>query len=155
LAVGLTALTATLVAWLLATVRFLFPNALLQPPARLKVGFPHDYPSGRVETRFADRHGLWIVRGTIHGRSQIYALRAVCTHLGCTPIWQEGEQKFKCPCHGSGFTKEGLHFEGPAPRPLERYAIRVAEDGQLEVNKGRLFRQELGQWQDPASYVEV
>jgi cytochrome b6-f complex iron-sulfur subunit len=48
-----------------------------------------------------------------------------------------------------------MNDEGPAPRPLERYAIRVAEDGQLEVDKGRVFRQELGEWSDPASYVEV
>ena len=50
---------------------------------------------------------------------------SVCTHLGCTPNWLEGEQKFKCPCHGSGFYKDGINFEGPAPRPLERYAIRI------------------------------
>ena len=41
--------------------------------------------------------------------------RAVCTHLGCTPNWLEAEQKFKCPCHGSGFYKDGINFEGPAP----------------------------------------
>ena len=52
-------------------------------------------------------------------------------------IWLDAEQKFKCPCHGSGFYKDGINFEGPAPRPLERYAIRVAEDGQLEVDKSR------------------
>jgi len=68
--------------------------------------------------------------------------------------WLEAEQKFKCPCHGSGFYKDGINFEGPAPRPLERYAIRVAEDGQLEVDKSRTFQQELGQWQDPDCYVK-
>jgi len=68
-------------------------------------------------------------------------------------MWHQDEGKFKCPCHGSGFTHEGLNFEGPAPRPLERYAIRVADDGQLEIDRNRLFYQELGQWRDPASYV--
>lgn len=67
----------------------------------------------------------------------------------------EDEQKFKCPCHGSGFYKNGINFEGPAPRPLERCGIRVAEDGQLEVDKSRTFREELGQWHNPASYVAV
>jgi cytochrome b6-f complex iron-sulfur subunit len=80
-------------------------------------------------------------------------LRTYCTHLGCTPLWLDAEQKFKCPCHGSGFSKEGINLEGPAPRPLERYAIRVAEDGLLEVDKSRLFQQELGQWKNPDSYV--
>jgi cytochrome b6-f complex iron-sulfur subunit len=77
----------------------------------------------------------------------------VCTHLGCTPNWLEGEQKFKCPCHGSGFYKDGINFEGPAPRPLERFAIRVSDDGQLEVDRSRKFQQELGQWEDPLSFV--
>ena len=83
------------------------------------------------------------------------ALRTVCTHLGCTPNWLEGEQKFKCPCHGSGFYKDGINFEGPAPRPLERYAIRLADDGQLEVDKSKTFQEEMGQWSDPASFVSV
>ena len=89
------------------------------------------------------------------GKPQIYALRTVCTHLGCTPNWLEGEQKFKCPCHGSGFYKDGINFEGPAPRPLERYAIRVGDDGQIEIDKSKMFQEELGQWDDPASFVTV
>jgi len=50
---------------------------------------------------------------------------------------------------------EGLNLEGPAPRPLERCAIRLADDGQLEVDTSVIFQQELGQWDDPASYVAV
>ncbi len=98
-------------------------------------------------------NGVWVVNGEYNGKPQIYALKTVCTHLGCTPNWLEAEQKFKCPCHGSGFYKDGINFEGPAPRPLERYAIRIAEDGQLEVDKSRTFQEELGQWADPDSFV--
>ena len=75
--------------------------------------------------------------------------------LGCTPNWLEGEQKFKCPCHGSGFYKDGINFEGPAPRPLERFAIKIADDGQVEIDKSKKFQQEMGQWKDPASFVKV
>ena len=82
-------------------------------------------------------------------------LRTVCTHLGCITVWQENERKFKCPCHGSGFYMDGVNFEGPAPRPLERYAIRVADDGQLEIDRSRIFQEELGQWQELASFVTV
>ena len=67
--------------------------------------------------------------------------------------WQESQRVFKCPCHGSGFHPNGINFEGPAPRPLERYAIRIAEDGQLEVDTSVMFQEELGQWNNPASYV--
>ncbi len=155
MAVGFTALVATHVMWLLGCVRFLFPNVLVEPPTKFKVGFPEDYATGQVESRFKTQHGIWVVRNELEGRTQIYVLKAVCTHLGCTPNWLLAEQKFKCPCHGSGFYKDGVHFEGPAPRPLERFAIRVSEDGQLEVDKSRKFQRELGQWSDPDSFVDV
>jgi cytochrome b6-f complex iron-sulfur subunit len=155
LAVGFTALTASVLAWTLGSLRFMFPNVLIEPRTRFKVGLAESFAPGTVETKYKSRYGVWIVHGVYLGQPQIYVLRAVCTHLGCTPIWLEAEQKFKCPCHGSGFTKDGMHVEGPAPRPLERYAVQVALDGQLEVDKSRVFQQELGEWQDPRCYVEV
>ena len=88
------------------------------------------------------------------GKSLIYALASVCTHLGCTPSWLEGEQKFKCPCHGSGFYMTGINFEGPAPRPLERVGLAVAPDGMLEVDKSVKFQEEKGQWEDAKSFVD-
>jgi cytochrome b6-f complex iron-sulfur subunit len=137
-------------AGLTATLRFLFPNVLFEPPTRFKAGDPSTYSFG-VDERWKEKYGVWIVRNT----ESIYALVARCTHLGCTPNWLEAEQKFKCPCHGSGFYKDGINFEGPAPRPLERYAIRRADDGQIEVDKSRLFQEEMGQWNDPASFIPV
>lgn len=155
LAVGFTALAATLVMWMLGCVRFMFPNVLIEPPMKFKVGFPRDYADGQVETKYKTRHGVWVVRHEYEGRSQIYVLKAVCTHLGCTPNWLETEQKFKCPCHGSGFYKSGVHFEGPAPRPLERYAIQRVEDGELEVDKSRTFQEELGEWENEDCFITV
>jgi len=152
---GFSALGAVGALWTFGTGRFMLPNVLAEPPNRFKVGFPGDYPPGHVETRFKDRYGVWVVCGTYQGKRQIYALGTVCTHLGCIVLWQESEEKFKCPCHGSGFYRDGINFEGPAPRPLERYAIRIAEDGQLEVDKSKTFQEEVGQWSDPASYVSV
>jgi cytochrome b6-f complex iron-sulfur subunit len=155
LAVGFSTLAVTHLLWSLATARFMFPNVLIEPPNRFRAGFPEDLAAGQVETRYVAQYGVWVVRHAYEGQSQIYALRTVCTHLGCTPIWLEAEQKFKCPCHGSGFYKDGMNSEGPAPRPLERFAIRIGEDGQLEVDKSRTFQQELGQWSDPACFVRV
>ena len=150
-----TMLATSLGALFLATARFLFPNALIEPPMRFKVGPPSDYPSGSVSIEWKASHGIWIVRSDAYkGRDSIYALLATCTHLGCTPNWLEAEQKFKCPCHGTGFYVNGINFEGPAPRPLERVAIRLASDGNLEIDKSVRFREELGQWEDPASYVD-
>ena len=155
LAIGFTSLAVTQLLWLLGLARFMFPNVLIERPTQFKVGFPDDFSPGQVTTKFKAQFGIWLVRHEYEGAAQIYALKTVCTHLGCTPNWLEGEQKFKCPCHGSGFYKDGINFEGPAPRPLERYAIQLADDGQLEIDKSRKFNQELGQWADPASFVNV
>ena len=155
LAVGFTSLAVTHLMWVLGFARFMFPNILIEPPTRFKVGFPDSLSPGQVETKFIPQFGTWVVRYEIDGQPMVYALKSVCTHLGCTPNWLEAEQKFKCPCHGSGFYKDGVNFEGPAPRPLERYAISRADDGQLLVDKSRTFQQELGQWKDASSYVPV
>ncbi len=155
LAVGFSSLAVTHLLWVLGLARYMFPNILTEPPTRFKVGFPDEYAPGMVETRFKAQFGVWVVRAEYEGEMQIFALQSICTHLGCTPNWLEGEQKFKCPCHGSGFYKDGINFEGPAPRPLERYAIQIADDGQLEVDKSQTFQQELGQWADSSSFVPV
>lgn len=152
LSVGYTAMAATAGLWTLGFARFMFPNILTEPPSKFKVGFPGDFAPGKVEEKFKAQFGVWIVNTEYNGSPEIFALRTVCTHLGCTPNWLEAEQKFKCPCHGSGFYKDGINFEGPAPRPLERYAISLSDDGQLEVDKGKLFFEEMGQWSDPSSY---
>lgn len=155
MAMGFTALSVTGGLFTLGLARFMFPNVLAEPPSRFKVGVKEGFPSGKVETKFVPQYGVWVVNAEFQGQQQIYALKTVCTHLGCTPNWLEAEQKFKCPCHGSGFYKDGVNFEGPAPRPLERYAIRISDDGQLEIDKSKAFQEELGQWADPDSYVTV
>jgi cytochrome b6-f complex iron-sulfur subunit len=155
LAVGFSSLVVTHVLWVLGMARFMFPNILTEPPTQFTVGFSDALAPGQVQTKYKAQFGVWIVRYEYDGQPQIYALQSVCTHLGCTPNWLEGEQKFKCPCHGSGFYKDGINFEGPAPRPLERFAIRIADDGQIEVDKSRTFKEEMGQWGDGASFVPV
>jgi cytochrome b6-f complex iron-sulfur subunit len=128
----------------------LFPNVLFEPPLTFKAGLPDELQPGRVDERFKSR-GVWLVRD----EEGVYALSTVCTHLGCTPNWLENEQKFKCPCHGSGFYKSGINFEGPAPRPLERYAISLADDGQLFIDKGVKFQQEKGEWSLPRALLRL
>jgi cytochrome b6-f complex iron-sulfur subunit len=134
----------------LGTLRFLFPNVLAEPPSRVKVGLPEGYEEGKVIERFKDQN-IWVVRS----EGKIYALSTTCTHLGCTPNWLEGAQKFKCPCHGSGFYISGINFEGPAPRPLERWGVVVGDDGQIVVDKSRKFQQERGEWSNPESFIQV
>ena len=149
--------TAASAGCLAATGRFMFPNVLNEPPQQFAIGFPEEYGEG-VDERFKDRFGVWVVRTEndySHEAAGFYALFSVCTHLGCTPNWLSAENKFKCPCHGSGFRPTGINFEGPAPRPLERTRIARAEDGQIVVDKSRKFQEELGQWTDPESFLPI
>jgi len=130
--------------------RFMFPNVLFEPPTTFKVGKPEDFQAGVVDTRFVDKYGVWIV----HDGGRIYALIAICTHLGCPPAWLDTQNKFKCPCHGSGYYKSGINFEGPTPRPLERARIYISpDDGQIVVDKSQKFQWELGQWDDPSAFI--
>jgi cytochrome b6-f complex iron-sulfur subunit len=130
-----------------ATLRFMFPNVLFEPPSNFKAGRPEQLQVGVVDERFKEQFGVWLVRD----QEGVYALSTTCTHLGCTPNWLAAEQKFKCPCHGSGFYITGINFEGPAPRPLERFSISLAEDGQIVVDKSQKFQEEKGQWDNPAA----
>jgi cytochrome b6-f complex iron-sulfur subunit len=145
-----TAFVASMGLMSLGTLRFLYPNVLSEPPSKIKVGFPDNYEEGKVVERYKDQN-TWVVRKA----GVIYALSTTCTHLGCTPNWLEREQKFKCPCHGSGYFISGINFEGPAPRPLERWALSVGDDGQMVVDKSRSFHYERGEWSNPDSFIKV
>lgn len=132
-------------------LRFFFPRVLFEASPIFKAGLPENYGVGHVETKYKAEYGVWIVREA----DGIYALLAVCTHLGCTPVWFEADDRFQCPCHGSTFTREGINYEGPAPRPLERLKIDLAEDGQIRIDKRKRFRLEKGEWEDPAAVLRV
>jgi len=152
-----TAFAASMLAAGTATARFLFPNVLFEPPSTLKAGLPNEIQVDQVDERFKSR-GVWLVRTAFDqwGKaSGIFALSTVCTHLGCTPNWLEAEQKFKCPCHGSGYYKTGVNFEGPTPRPLERYAISLGDDGQIVVDKSKKFQAEKGEWTNPLAFLKL
>ncbi|MBI3269865.1 MAG: ubiquinol-cytochrome c reductase iron-sulfur subunit [Planctomycetes bacterium] len=136
----------------LGSVRFMFPNVSFEPPLTFKAGFPRDFAEvGKVYEQFKEKYFTWLIRE----ESGLYALSTTCTHLGCTPNWLQAEQKFKCPCHGSGFRKTGINFEGPAPRPLERWRIAFAEDGQILVDKGKKFQFEKGEWVQSDAFLKL
>ncbi len=151
-AVAWVGFTAAIGGCVTAFGRFMFPNVLFEPPTEFKVGRPEDFPPGIVDERFKESNGIWIV----NQEGKLVALIAICTHLGCPPNWLEAQNKFKCPCHGSGYYKNGINFEGPTPRPLERAAIAIdPEDGQIVVDKAQKYQWEMGQWDDPNSYIAL
>lgn len=69
-------------------------------------------PPGRNVAVFRDGEG-------------VFAISMVCTHLGC--IVKASSAGFDCPCHGSGFTKDGTVRKGPAPKPLPW--LKVTKNG--------------------------
>lgn len=140
----------------LAFVRFMYPRVLFEPPTEFKIGRPGEYGPNTVSDKWIKALRFWLVRFD----DRFIALSATCTHLGCTPRYLANEDKFKCPCHGSGFRgiklgweNLGVNFEGPAPRPLERFHLSIADSGEIVANKGVAFRVEKGQLDEPGAFL--
>ena len=149
---GWLALAGSAVVTGLGLQRFLFPNAGEEPNPRVKVGNLAELaemPLASVNQNYKNQ-GFYVVRC----RKGIAALSTACTHLGCALHWVAGERKFKCPCHGSGFTLEGINLEGPAPRPMERFKITV-DEGVVTVDCSQVFRHEKGEWAHPDSLISI
>jgi len=106
------AVTGFLGAWFIAFLRFFLPRTLFEPPTVFKIGYPGDYGLG-IDTKWQQKYRIWVVRDP----DRLFVIYARCTHLGCTPDWKSSENKFKCPCHGSGYDNEGVNFEAPRRVP--------------------------------------
>jgi len=148
-----TCVTAFLGAWFIAFFRFFLPRTLFEPSTVFKIGYPSDYGLG-VDTKWQQKYRIWVDRTP----DRLFVIYARCTHLGCTPDWKASENKFKCPCHGSGYDSEGVNFEGPAPRPMDRAHIEPAPDGQIVVDVSRLYQWPKGQpshFNDPGAFLNV
>jgi cytochrome b6-f complex iron-sulfur subunit len=140
-------------ATLLGFVRFFLPRAIFEPSTVFRVGYPSDFGIG-VDTKFQNQYRIWVVRNA----ERLFVIYARCTHLGCTPDWKPGENKFKCPCHGSGYDTEGINFEGPAPRPLDRAKVELDPEGQIVVDTNKLYAWPKGartEFDDPGSFLQV
>jgi cytochrome b6-f complex iron-sulfur subunit len=131
---------AFLTAWFIAFFRFFLPRTLFEPATSFKIGYPADYGLG-VDTKWQQKYRIWVDRTP----DRMFVIYARCTHLGCTPDWKPSENKFKCPCHGSGYDSEGVNFEGPAPRPMDRAHVEIAPDGQILVDVSKLYQWPKGQ----------
>lgn len=149
----MTAVLGTLGVNFLMFLRFFFPRVLYEPNTRFKIGYPSDFGYG-VDTKFQSQHRIWVVRNS----EGIFVISAICTHLGCTPDWKASENKFKCPCHGSGYDAEGINFEGPAPRPMDRAHVELDPEGQIVVDLSHVYswpKGERSQFGDPGAILRV
>jgi menaquinol-cytochrome c reductase iron-sulfur subunit len=82
---------------------------------------------GWLETK--SQKAVWAVK---RSNEEITVFSPICTHLGCGYRWDDGQNKFLCPCHGSAFSIDGQVVGGPAPRPLDRLPAKI-ENGRLLV----------------------
>ena len=134
-------------------VRFFLPRAIFEPSSTFKIGFPGDYALG-VDTKYQQQYRIWVDKTS----DRLFVVYARCTHLGCTPDWKASENKFKCPCHGSGYDSEAINFEGPAPRPMDRAYVELDAEGQIRVDTSRLFKWPKGErkeFDDPGAYIPL
>ena len=109
-------------------------------------------PAGTVFEEFKNQ-GIWLLRTP----NRLVAFSVLCTHLGCMPNWLAQAREFKCPCHGSTFAPDGLNLTGPAPRPLDRLAIRLV-NGNVEVDRSKKFpatKDSQVAWNDRAASLVV
>lgn len=143
---------------IISTLRFMYPRVLFEPPAFFPIGLPHQFTfSDQVDShgvslvmlKWKKSHRTWIVLE----KERMYAIFAKCTHLGCTPSWYEEDRTYKCPCHGSQFYSNGVNFAGPAPRPMDRFKISIAEDGQIVVDTSVLFT--YRDFNNPFAYLDL
>lgn len=133
--VGQGVVAAALVVPAAVSVRSLVPNALYEQPRRFKAGAAEQFAPGPT---FLPEHKVYIFRE----QRVFHCLSATCTHLGCTVQLARlaagtapESFEFHCPCHGSKFRGDGTNYAGPAPRPLDYYALALApDDGQLVVD---------------------
>src|SRR5438309_2727190 len=134
-------------------LRFFLPRAIFEPSSTFKIGYPGDYALG-VDTKYQQQYRIWVDKTS----DRLFVIYARCTHLGCTPDWKASENKFKCPCHGSGYDSEAINFEGPAPRPMDRAHVAIHPEGQIVVDTSRLFKWPKGdrnEFNDPGAYIPL
>jgi len=135
-------------------LRYFFPRTLFEPNTTVNIGYPSDFEVG-VNQQFLQSNRIWVRKDP----GSIFVIKAVCTHLGCTPDWEPTQHIFHCPCHGSEYDIDGVNFAGPAPRPMDRCWMSLQPDGTILVNTARLYMNEpyagIDQFNDPHAILPI
>lgn len=130
---------------------FLYPRNVKGFGAPVPAGNVKDFAKGAEPKAFSEGQ-FWIANldpaetrpGGSGGAAGLIALWRKCPHLGCTVPWRqtfnyEGDSGwYRCPCHGSTYTKAGIRVFGPAPRSMDTMAITVDASGNITVDTGQI-----------------
>jgi quinol---cytochrome c reductase iron-sulfur subunit, bacillus type len=92
----------------------------LAPNSPVELTFRHNRVDGWKV--MSEKSTAWVVK---QADNSIVAFGPQCTHLGCAYHWEDGKNEFLCPCHSSLFALDGKVVSGPAPRPLDRYDVKI------------------------------
>ena len=145
---------AFLGAWFIAFFRFFLPRTLFEPSTVFKIGPASDYALG-IDEKWLQKYRIWVDRRP----DRLFVIYARCTHLGCTPDWEQAQNIFHCPCHGSEYDSEGINFAGPAPRPMDRCNVKLDPSGQIVVNTAQRYIMDpaagTNQFNDPGSFISA
>jgi Rieske Fe-S protein len=122
----------------LAAVAFFFQPAPGDPPADGPLKMTVSEADLPLQGQIKVLGDLPVALGH-HRDGGIYALSLRCPYLGCRLVWNEGTHQFHCPCHGDRFTADGSVLVGRSPTHLNRFALRRASSGGVEVLFSRGF----------------
>lgn len=134
-------------------VDFLYPRGITGFGGVVQAGLVSDIPAGSPPMEVQEGK-FWLVHlSEDQGGPGLLALWWVCPHLGCTVPWRDNfsftnpdtgissQGWFRCPCHGSTYTRAGVRVFGPAPRSMDRMELTVDPDsGRISVNTGAISR---------------
>ncbi len=54
---------------------------------------------------------------------KVFAVKPICSHLGCLLSWNNVDKTWDCPCHGSRFDYTGKNLYDPAFKNLDSYNL--------------------------------
>ncbi len=112
-------------------------------------GKPESYELHNVDARFRDSQGIWIVRHL----DSLYAL-SVKTSEGQLTEWNKPGQYFSTSA-GQRYYKSGICYQGSKRKSLKRVAVTLNNQGHLELDPAKTFRQERGEWAHPQSFLNL
>lgn len=132
---------------------FLYPRGVKRSGGPFPAGHVTDYPRGDPPVLNEPGHFYLVNLDPADDRANgsgggdgLLALWRKCPHLGCVVPWKadfgyvDERGWFRCPCHQSTYTKAGLRVFGPAPRPMDTFAVEVAPDGSITVHTDQVTK---------------